>query len=93
MEIKIKDKYGVTLKTKGKYCDDNIDILVDESLITPKLQDKKVTENGEVVADEGFDGLGKVTVEVTSSFSVSDDGVLRVKNASLKVNDGKVTIE
>jgi len=42
------------------------------------LQDKTVTENGEVVADEGFDGLGKVIVDVMSSGG-GNDGVLVYK--------------
>lgn len=32
-----------------------------------KLQDKTITENGEYAADSGFDGLGKVTVDVAGS--------------------------
>lgn len=33
---------------------------------TPNLQDKYITENGAYAADEGYDGLGVVTVNVTS---------------------------
>ena len=32
-----------------------------------KLQDKTITENGEYTADEGYDGLGKVLVQLASS--------------------------
>ena len=35
--------------------------------VEPNLQEKEVTENGEYVADEGYDGFSKVTVNVASS--------------------------
>ena len=35
--------------------------------ITPTLQEKTATENGEVVADDGYDGLRKVVINVSSS--------------------------
>lgn len=41
------------------------------------LQDKTVTENGEVTADEGYDGLGTVTVDVQPNLqekSVTENG-------------------
>ncbi len=48
---------GGTLNTAGKFCADDIEI-------TPKLQEKNVTKNGSVSADEGFAGLGKVVVAI-----------------------------
>jgi hypothetical protein len=38
-----------------------------------KLQEKTITESGEYTADTGFDGIGKVTVEVTGSGGSSAD--------------------
>ena len=57
MNIELKDKNGIILKTAGKYCDEDVGII-------PKLQSKSVTENGSVVADEGYCGLGSVSVDV-----------------------------
>ena len=60
MNIELKDKNGITLKTSGKYCDEDVGII-------PKLQSKSVTTNGSVVADEGYCGLGTVTVTVPAT--------------------------
>ena len=60
MEIELINADGITLKTKGKYCSEDIDII-------PKLQTKAVTTNGSVVADEGYCGLDSVTVAVPAT--------------------------
>lgn len=57
MNIELKDKNGITLKTAGKYCSEDVGII-------PKLQSKSVTANGSIVADEGYCGLNSVTVDV-----------------------------
>ena len=57
MNIELKDKNGITLKTAGKYCSEDVGII-------PKLQSKNVTANGSIVADEGYCGLDSVTVDV-----------------------------
>lgn len=48
----------------------------------PVLQDKTITENGTYTADEGFDGLGEVTVEIPSS-----GGTLVAKRIKFTAND------
>lgn len=57
IKFEITTKDGGTLHTAAKYCEEDIEI-------TPKLQDKTVTQNGTVTADEGYAGLGEVTVNV-----------------------------
>lgn len=56
----IRDGGFITLDTAGKYVANNIDIQA-------ALQEKTVTENGEITPDEGYAGLGKVTVDVTNT--------------------------
>ena len=57
MEIELINADGITLKTKDKYCSEDIDI-------TPKLQTKTTTTNGKVTSDNGYVGLKEVTVNV-----------------------------
>ena len=57
MEIELINADGITLKTKDKYCSEDIDI-------TPKLQTKTTTVNGKVTPDENYIGLKEVTVNV-----------------------------
>ena len=59
MEIELTNAGGITLKTKDKYCSEDIDI-------TPKLQTKTTTVNGKVMPDENYVGLKEVTVNVPS---------------------------
>lgn len=58
--IEVTSPEGGTLHTAGKYCYDDI-------AIVPKLQDKTITKNGTVSADDGYAGLGNVTVNVENT--------------------------
>lgn len=60
MEIELINADGITLKTKGKYCSEDIEI-------TPKLQTKTTTANGKVTSDNGYVGLKEVTVNVETA--------------------------
>lgn len=57
----IKEKTGATGKIPPQ------DMPASIRGIKPVLQNKTVTENGVVSADDGYDGLGEVTVAVASS--------------------------
>lgn len=43
---------------------EGVNSLIEKYDLEPTLQEKVVTENGEVVPDESYDGLSKVTVNV-----------------------------
>ena len=84
MEIELINQDGITLKTKGKYCSEDIDI-------TPKLQTKTTTVNGKVTPDENYVGLKEVTVNVpskeeqTKSVTITSNGSQTIKPDSGKL--------
>lgn len=65
MEIELINADGITLKTKGKYCSEDVDI-------TPKLQAKTTTANGQVTSDDGYVGLKEVTVNVQPNLQAKE---------------------
>lgn len=77
MEIELINADGITLKTKDKYCSEDIDI-------TPKLQTKEATTNGKVTSDNGYVGLKEVTVNVpgkeeqTKSVTITANGTVKI---------------
>lgn len=66
--IKVRDKNGIVKSVPG------IKVFVEgggQGGSEPKLQDKTITENGTYSADDGYDGLGEVTVDVGGGVGVS----------------------
>lgn len=57
MMFDMKDKDGLVLATRNKYCAHNIKVV-------PKLEDKSITENGVYSASDGHAGCGEITVDV-----------------------------
>ena len=73
MEIELSNQDGITLKTKGKYCSEDIDII-------PKLQTKTTTVNGKVTSDENYVGLKEVTVNVQAAPTLQSKTVTPTKS-------------
>ena len=73
MEIELTNADGIILKTKDKYCSEDIDI-------TPKLQTKTTTVNGKVMPDENYVGLKEVTVNVQTAPTLQSKTVTPTKS-------------
>lgn len=55
------------LAEQAELIDELKTLLASKATAEPNLQEKTATENGEVLPDEGYDGLSKVIVNVASS--------------------------
>ena len=73
MEIELTNAGGITLKTKDKYCSEDIDII-------PKLQTKTTTVNGKVTPDENYVGLKEVTVKIQNAPTLQSKTVTPTKS-------------
>ena len=73
MEIELINADGITLKTKDKYCSEDIDII-------PKLQTKTITVNGKVTSDENYVRLKEVTVNVQTAPTLQSKTVTPTKS-------------
>lgn len=78
--INLTNPNGTKLLTKGKYCDKDI-------TVTPTLQEKTVTANGEVTPDSGYAGLSKVTVNIENA----GDGTTPTYQEKTVTANGEVT--
>ena len=68
--ITIKATGDTTIYTAGKYCEEDILVQVpsaEQIPAAPVLQNKTIETNGTYTADEGYDGLGEVVVNVPTS--------------------------
>lgn len=72
MIIKLTKKLGIVLKTKKKYCKEDI-------TVTPVLQNTSITKNGVYRPNDSFAGFGEVIVNVPTKVGnvtyISAEGV------------------
>lgn len=57
MDINLTNTNGVTLKTSGKYCSEDINVI-------PVLEEREVTSNGTITPNDGKCGISEVTINV-----------------------------
>ena len=82
LTVEITSKDGGVLNTANKHCRDNIHVI-------PKLQNKTVTENGTVSADDGYSGIGEVTVDVKNGANSGTTSAFRTITNSAMVAAGE----
>lgn len=75
MNIKIIDKNGVTLKTKGKYCKEDISVAVDESILGGGLP-IEVSSTEEMDALLVTENIGKIYKFIGTTDSTYTNGEL-----------------
>lgn len=76
MNIKIKDKNGIKLKTKGKFVEEDINITVDESLLGDNGTPIEVATVEEMDAQLVEENIGKIYKYVGETSDVYTNGEL-----------------